>query len=97
MNRDAEEGRNDELGDEEVSDVDVTTRVRAKELRFGSVPEVRVWFAGEPGFKASSLTERKNLPDEVEPGVTYRDVDVRWEARATIVHPTDPPRTPSDE
>ena len=38
MNRDAEEGRNDELGDEEVSDFDVTTRVRAKELRLGASP-----------------------------------------------------------
>ena len=90
MNREIEEDRNHELAEAEVPDVDVTTRVRAKELRFGSVPEVRVWVAGEPGFKASSLTERKNLPDEVEPGVTYRDAEVRWEARAKIVHPTDP-------
>ncbi len=90
MNREIEEDRNHELAEDEVPDVDVTTRVRAKELRFGIVPEVRVWFAGEPGFKASSLTERKNLPDEVEPGVTYRDAEARWEARAKIVHPTDP-------
>ena len=97
MNRDSEEDRNHELAEDEVADVDVTTRVRAKELRFGIVPEVRVWFAGEPGFKASSRTERVNLPEEVEPEVTYRDAEVRWEARAKIVHPTDPPSTPSDE
>ena len=97
MNRD-DEGRNDELPEDEVPDVDVTTRVRAKELRFGIVPEVKVWFAGEPGFRASSRTERENLPDEVEPGVAYRDAEVRWEARAKILHPTDPPpRTPGDE
>ena len=97
MNRDVDEGGNHELAEDEVPDVDVTTRVRAKELRFASVPEVRVWFAGEPGFKASSRIERKNLPDDVEPDVTYRDAEVRWEARAKIVHPTDPPRTTSDE
>jgi hypothetical protein len=97
LNPDVDEGPNHELDKDEVSDVEVTTRVRAKELRFGIVPEARVWFAGQPGFKASSLTDRKNLPDEVEPGVTYRDAEVRWEARAKIVHPTDPPRTPSDE
>ena len=97
MNRDVDEGPDHELAEDEVPDVDVTTRVRAKQLRFGIVPEVRVWFAGEPGFKAGSRTERVNLPEEVEPEVTYRDAEVRWEARAKIVHPTDPPSTPSDE
>jgi hypothetical protein len=64
--------------------------VRARELRFGTVPDVRAWFEGEPGVRASSHTERENLPDEVEPGVTYRDVAVGWRARARIDHPTDP-------
>lgn len=96
MNRD-DEGRNYELPEDEVPDVDVTTWVRAKELRFGIVPEVKIWFAGEPGFRASSRIEKKNLPDEVEPGVTYRDAEACWEARAKIVHPTDPPAQPSDE
>jgi hypothetical protein len=70
-------------------DVDVSTRVRAKELRFGIVPEVRVWFDGEPGHESRSWSERGNLPDDVEPGVTYRDVEVSWSAASRIVHPTD--------
>jgi hypothetical protein len=79
-----------ELGDEEVADVELFTSVRADELRFERVPETKVWFEGEPAERSSSRTERDNLPDEVEPGVTYRDVTVRWRARARIVHPADP-------
>jgi hypothetical protein len=85
----------DELRADEVPDVEVIASVRARELRFRTVPKVKVRFAGEPAFKATSWTERDNLPDQVEPGVTYRDVRVRWEARARILHPTDP--TPRGE
>ena len=63
--------------------------MRAKELRFERVPETKVSFVGEPAFEKSSEVERKNLPEEVEPGVTYKDVEVRWTARARIVHPAD--------
>jgi hypothetical protein len=79
-----------ELSDDEVADVEVFTRVRAKSLRFKTVPETRVSFDGEPGERSSSKTERENLPEEVEPGVTYRDVGVRWQARSRIDHPTEP-------
>ena len=79
----------DELSDEEPGDVEVFTGVRARSLRFGKVPETRVWFEGEPAERSSSKTDRGNLPDEVEPGTTYRDVKVRWTARSRIIHPTD--------
>lgn len=84
------EDRREELGDESLPDADVWISVRARELRFGTVPETKVWFDGEPAVESSSRTERENLPDKVEPGVTYRDIGVRWRARARIVHPTDP-------
>jgi hypothetical protein len=71
-------------------DVDIHTTVRAKKLRFETVPKGRVWFEGEPGEESISEVERENLPDEVVPGATYRDVVVRWSARSRIVHPTDP-------
>jgi hypothetical protein len=79
-----------ELSDDEVADVEVFTSVRADELRFESVPETKVSFEGEPAERSSSKTERENLPDEVEAGVTYRDIAVRWQARSRIVHPSDP-------
>jgi hypothetical protein len=79
-----------ELSDDEVADVEVFTGVRAQELRFGTVPETKVSFEGEPAERSSTKTERENLPEEVEPGVTYRDVKVRWQARSRILHPSDP-------
>ena len=85
-----DEARGDELPMDEIADVDATTRVRAQELRFRIVPEVKVRFTGEPAIRSRSRTERKNLPDPVEPDVTYRDAEVRWEAGAKIRHPTDP-------
>jgi hypothetical protein len=38
---------------------------------------------GEPAV-GGSQTERENLPERVEPGVTYRDVTVRWRAAARL-------------
>jgi hypothetical protein len=76
--------------DAELPDVDMVAAVRARELRFVTAPETRVWFEGEPGLRSSVREERENLPDEVEPGVTYRDVRVHWRAEARITHPADP-------
>jgi hypothetical protein len=90
VSADDPQDRGEDPFDDEIPDVDVSTSVRARELRFGIVPETKVSFEGEPAVRSSSGTERENLPDEVEPGVTYRDIGVRWRARARIVHPTDP-------
>lgn len=86
----------DELGPDEVPDVEIHTGVRARELRFGRVPETRVWFEGRPAERHSEESERENLPDEVEPDVTYHDARVRWTARARIVHPLDAEEPPED-
>ena len=95
MTREDRDERDDlwELSDEEVADVEVFTAVRADELRFESVPETKVSFEGEPAERSSSRTERETLPDEVEAGVTYRKIKVRWQARSRIVHPSDPTET----
>lgn len=87
---DVERRRRGDLPDEERADVDVSTSVRATELRFGAAPETSLRFEGEPAERHSSETERENLPEKVEPGETYRDVGVRWRVRARIVHPSDP-------
>jgi len=84
-----DEAEKRELADDEIADVEVLTGLRIKSLRFGVVPETEVSFGGEPGERSSSKVERENLPEEVEPGVTYRDVGVRWQARTRIDHPTD--------
>ena len=61
----------------ENPDIEFTANVKAKELRFEEVPETEVRFTGEPGHESASGTDRENLPDEVEPGVTHREPKVR--------------------
>ena len=61
----------------ENPDIEFTADVKAKWLRFEEVPETEVRFTGEPGHESASGTDRENLPDEVEPYVTYRDPKVR--------------------
>jgi hypothetical protein len=70
--------------DTERPDVEMGARVRAKRLRFKRVPETQVTFDGEPEPDSASGSERKNLPEEVEPEVTYRDVEVLWRAAGRI-------------
>jgi hypothetical protein len=75
----------------ERPDVEIGASVKAKRLRFRDKPRTDVELHGEvaePGRRddvdMASGSERTNLPDEVEPGVTYRDVSVRWRAAGRI-------------
>ena len=74
-------------------DILIGAAVRARRLRFRRKPEVDVEFEGRTRVRSDegiedveldvdSQSERRNLPDEVEPGITYRDVEVGWAARA---------------
>ena len=64
-------------------DIELSASLKADELRFETVPDVDVTFSGDRE-QSHSGSERENLPDRVEPGVTYRDVRVRWHAVAHI-------------
>jgi len=61
----------------ENPDIELAADVKARELRFEEVPDTEVRFPGHPERESVSGTERENLPEEVEPGVTYRDARVR--------------------
>jgi hypothetical protein len=78
-------------------DIEVGAKVRARTVRFIRKPETDVEFEGGTRIRSEDRIEdveletdsrsgRRNLPDEIEPGVTYRDVEVGWaaEARARI-------------
>jgi hypothetical protein len=78
---------------ERPPDIEIGARAKAGKLRFRRKPETDVVFQGrtrvreddrieDVELETDSHTERRNLPDEVEPGVTYRDVEVGWVARA---------------
>jgi len=62
----------------------MAARARAEELRFECVPEVRVMAWADPSATAECGSERTNLPDAVEPGVTYRGFEISWRAAARL-------------
>jgi hypothetical protein len=79
--------------------VEIGAAASAKRLRFKRRPRVEVDTHAESEIhpelarameriegEGHSHTERENLPDEVKPGVTYRDVRVRWHAVARLKH-----------
>ena len=83
-------------GDE--PDIEIGAVVRAKKLRFKKTPKTNVEFTKEskvelegasPEIETASGSKRENLPEEVEPNKTYRDVHIRWGAAAKI-RPPDP-------
>lgn len=76
-------------GEGKVPDIDLTFKVRARELEFGKVPTGRLWFEGEPDHESRSKVELENIPEEPEADVTYRDVKVDWTVVSRIVHPVD--------
>ena len=77
-------GKKEDLDRLERPDIEIASVVKAKKLRFGRKPRVGVSFEGKPEIDKVSGGERENLPAEVEPGVTYRDVRVRWRAAARL-------------
>jgi hypothetical protein len=72
-------------------DVEIATRVRARELRFEAKPEVDVVVYSDSPAEGGTEGERRGLPEQVQPGITYRDVAVRWRATARLKDPADDP------
>lgn len=78
----------------EDADIEIGAGVKAKRLRFKRKPRTEVELHGEARtpegdseLETASGSERRNLPEEVEPGVTYRDVRVRWRAAGRLRDP----------
>jgi hypothetical protein len=59
------------------ADIILLASVSARELRFYSQPRISVRLCG--GLDSVRVVERRNLPERVVPGVTYRDVHVAVE------------------
>ena len=68
-------------------DVEIAVAVRADEVRFDCKPQVRIGAYANGPASVEHVSERENLPDEVEPGVTYRNVAVRWRLAARLQDP----------
>jgi hypothetical protein len=67
------------------SDIELTAGAEVRELHFKKVPETEVRFHGSPDHVSASGSERENLPDTVERGVTYRNAGIRWRATSKLV------------
>jgi hypothetical protein len=65
-------------------DIAILATVRAKELRFSAVPNVTVTFADQARNATVWTTDRENLPDRVQPNVTYRDIGIRLTITSTL-------------
>jgi hypothetical protein len=63
--------------DDANADLSITAHVTARELRFEKVPNPKVEFTGKPQRETVWEAERENLPGEVQPGVTYRNIGIR--------------------
>jgi hypothetical protein len=76
------------------ADITVTARVRARQLRFGEVPQTSTGFTGAPGHESASGSDRANLPERVEKDITYRDVRVDYRLAAALRYPAEPAAQP---
>jgi hypothetical protein len=57
--------------------VELTATVHWRELRFEQVGTPKVEFSGNSGNETVWHADRENLPNPVQPGVTYHDGGVR--------------------
>lgn len=73
------------------ADVEISAVVAAKELTFLEVPLVSTTFPGDDDQESASGSDRTNLPDQVESGVTYRNIRVDYRAASRL-----PERGPED-
>ncbi|WP_046472434.1 hypothetical protein [Allosalinactinospora lopnorensis] len=71
-------------------DVEITASVTGEELTFHEAPETAVEFPGDADQESASGSDRVNLPDQVETGVTYRDVRVDYRIASRLTDPDHP-------
>jgi len=61
----------------ENADISITAHLKARSLKFETVPNPTVEFPGRPARDTLWEAQRENLPTPVEPGVTYRNIGIR--------------------
>ena len=71
------------------ADITVNASVRARQLRFGELPQTRTEFSGTPGHESAAGSDRVNLPQRVEKDVTYRHVRVNYRLASALLYPAE--------
>jgi hypothetical protein len=72
-------------GQPQNPDIALDADVRMRELHFEKVPDPEVRFRGNTGRNSVWESRRKNLPDEVQECVIYRNAGVRLRIATEIV------------
>jgi hypothetical protein len=68
-----------------AADIELVASVEAAKLRFDESPETEVRSFGEPWDESASGSDRVNLPEKVEPDMTYRNVRVEYRLATRLV------------
>ena len=76
---------NDFNSDASQDDILILVNLTAQELKFDAVPNSTVEFPGTPHRSTIWVTQRQNLPDRVEPGVTYRNIGIQLRISSRFV------------
>jgi len=63
---------------QDAPDIEFAATVKADHLRFREVPQTEVRFSGTPDYESSTVSRRRNLPDQVSADVDYYDVRVDY-------------------
>ena len=63
--------------DVEAADIAIIANITAEELRFEAIANSSVEFLDKAKNQTIWQVERFNLPDKLEPGVTYRNIGIR--------------------
>lgn len=71
-------------------DLELGASASARELRFEEVPETESRFRGDVSRRSYSDSRRRNLPDEVQSDVEYRDAGIEWRVAGWIETAEDP-------
>lgn len=68
----------------ETADIAITSKVTAREVRFNVVPNSKIEFSGSANRQTGWITQRRNIPRKVQPGVTYRNVGVNLQITSSF-------------
>lgn len=67
------------------ADVEIGARAKARSLRVvRKAKGGRVRFHGDPAPDTARFEERQGMPEELEEGATYRNVEIRWAVGARL-------------
>lgn len=75
------------LPDPATADLVIQGRVTADRVKFEADPDSDIRFFGTPNRRTGWRTERQNIPKDVKPGVTYKNIKVNFKILSVFDDP----------